>query len=53
MYLKKDKNKYKKGFTSRKSFCRSGPQTLIFGGREVTTGNASAVRRLGNEPFTR
>ena len=25
----------------------------IFGAREETTGNASAVRRLGNEPFTR
>ena len=30
-----------------KSFCRSGSQTLFFGGREATTGNASAVRRLG------
>ena len=30
----------------RKSFCRSGSQTLFFGGREATTGNASAVRRL-------
>ena len=29
-----------------KSFCRSGSQTLFFGGREATTGNASAVRRL-------
>ena len=27
-----------KGFTSRKSFCRSGSQTLFFGGREATTG---------------
>ena len=35
-----------KGFTSRKSFCRSGSQTLFFEGREATTGNASAVRRL-------
>ena len=35
-----------KGFTSRKSFCHSGSQTLFFGGREATTGNASAVRRL-------
>ena len=35
-----------RGFTSRKSFCRSGSQTLFFGGREATTGNASAVRRL-------
>ena len=35
-----------KGFTSQKSFCRSGLQTLSFGGREATTGNASAVRRL-------
>ena len=35
-----------KGFTSRKSFCRSGSRTLFFGGREATTGNASAVRRL-------
>ena len=26
--------------------CRSGSQTLFFGGREATTGNASAVRRL-------
>ena len=31
---------------SRKSFCHSGSQTLFFGGREATTGNASAVRRL-------
>ena len=29
-----------------KSFCCSGSQTLFFGGREATTGNASAVRRL-------
>ena len=36
-----------KGFTSRKSFCRSGSQTLSFGEREATTGNTSAVRRLG------
>ena len=35
-----------KDFTSWKSFCRSGSQTLFFGGREATTGNASAVRRL-------
>ena len=35
-----------KGSTSRKSFFRSGSQTLIFGGREATTGNTSAVRRL-------
>ena len=28
-----------KGFTSQKSFCRSGSQTLFFGGREATTGN--------------
>ena len=35
-----------KRFTSWKSFCRSGSQTLFFGGREATTGNASAVRRL-------
>ena len=35
-----------KGFTSLKSFCRSGSQTLFFRGREATTGNASAVRRL-------
>ena len=26
---------------------RSGSQTLFFGGREATTGNTSAVRRLG------
>ena len=31
---------------SRKSFCRLGSQTLFFRGREATTGNASAVRRL-------
>ena len=31
---------------SRKSFCRSGSQTLFFGGREATTVNASAVSRL-------
>ena len=30
-----------KGFTSRKSFCHSGSQTLFFGGREATTGNAA------------
>ena len=30
-----------------KSFCCSGSQTLFFGGREATTGNSSAVRRLG------
>ena len=35
-----------KDFTSWKSFCRSGSQTLFFGGREATTGNASAVRML-------
>ena len=35
-----------KGFTSRKSFCPSGSQTLFFGGREATTGYTSAVRRL-------
>ena len=35
-----------KCFMSRKSFCRSGSQTLFFGGREATTGNTSAVRRL-------
>ena len=35
-----------KRFTSRKSFCRSGSQTLFFGEREATTGNASALRRL-------
>ena len=35
-----------KGFTSRKSFCRSGSQTLISGGREASTGNTFAVRRL-------
>ena len=35
-----------KGFTSRKSFCRSGSQTLFFGGREATTENKSAARRL-------
>ena len=29
-----------------KSLCRSGSQTLFFGGREATTGNASAVRML-------
>ena len=28
------------------SFCRSGSQMLFFGGREATTGNTSAVRRL-------
>ena len=32
--------------TSRKSFWSSRSQTLFFGGREATTGNASAVRRL-------
>ena len=31
---------------SRKSFCCLGSQTLFFRGREATTGNASAVRRL-------
>ena len=35
-----------KGFTSRKSFRCSDSQTLFFGGREATTGNTSAVRRL-------
>ena len=35
-----------KGFTSRKLFCRSGSQTLFFGGGEAMTGNASAVPRL-------
>ena len=35
-----------KRFTSWKSFCCSGSQTLFFGGREATTGNASALRRL-------
>ena len=33
-----------KGFMSRKS-----SRTLFFGGREATTGNASAVRRLANK----
>ena len=28
------------------SFCCSGSQTLFLGGREATTGNACAVRRL-------
>ena len=36
----------KKVLRHGKSFCRSGSQTLLFGGREATTGNASAVRRL-------
>ena len=36
-----------KAFTSRISFCRSGSQTLFFGGREATKGNTSAVRMLG------
>ena len=31
---------------SRKSFCRSGLQTLFFGGREATAGNTAAIRRL-------
>ena len=31
---------------SRKSFSRSGSQTLFFRGREATTGNASGLRRL-------
>ena len=31
---------------SQKWFCHSGSQTLFFGGREATTGNASAVCRL-------
>ena len=35
-----------KKFTSWKSFCCSGSQTLFFGGREATTENTSAVRRL-------
>ena len=35
-----------KGFASRKSFCCSGAETLFLGGREATTGNTSAVRRL-------
>ena len=35
-----------KRFYVRKSFCRSGSQTLFFGEREATTGNASALRRL-------
>ena len=35
-----------KRFTSQKSFRRSGSQTLFSGGREATTRNASAVRRL-------
>ena len=39
-----------KRFTSRKSLCRSGSQTLFFGGREATSGNASAVRRLVKPP---
>ena len=39
-----------KGFTSRKSFCRSGWQTLFFGGKEGTTRNAFAVRRLHPTP---
>ena len=30
---------------------RSGSQTLFFGAREATTGNASAVRRLAGGPF--
>ena len=38
---------HNKKFTSRKSFCCSGSQTLLFGGREATTGNTSAFRRLG------
>ena len=36
----------RKEMTSRKSFWSSRSQTLFFGGREATTGNASAVRRL-------
>ena len=40
-------NEETKAFTSPISFCRSGSQTLFFGGREATTGNSSAVRRLG------
>ena len=40
-----------KGFTSRKSFCRSGSQTLFFGGRETKTGNTSAVRRIDLTSF--
>ena len=39
-------NKKTKVLTSRKLFSRSGSQTLFFGGREATTGNASALRRL-------
>ena len=33
--------------TTRISFYSSSSQTLFFGGREATTGNTSAVRRLG------
>ena len=40
-------NDESKAFTLRILFCRSGSQTLFFGGREATTGNTSAVRRLG------
>ena len=38
---------------SQKSLCRSGSQTLFFGGREATTGNTSAVRRLEKSEMTR
>ena len=40
-----------KCFTSLKLFCHSGLQTLFSGGREVTTGNATAVRRLSGVLF--
>ena len=36
---------------SRKSLCCSGSQTLFFRGREATSGNTSALRRLG-KPWT-
>ena len=42
-----------KGFTSRKSFCRSCSQTLFFGEKEATTGNTSAVRRLAVVMFVK
>ena len=39
-------NGFTKGFTAGKSFCRTCSQTLFFGGREATTANTSAARRL-------
>ena len=39
-------NNKTKALTSRKLFLGSFSQTLFFGGREATTGNTSAVRRL-------